>query len=287
MSAVQAQPQRETNHLRRAIVIWALMSVLAVIFAIFGLPHLLDLPTSASARSDEINLTMVVFTAVAAPVFAGVIVFTLYSIIAFREHGRPVVDGPPIATNRRLQVLWLSTSVVLALFLLGWGLYYLYQIDLPATGNVLYVDVTGEQWAWNYTYPQYNNPANKDGFGSQSSVLVLPVDRPVVFTITSVDVTHEFWVPELAIKEAAIPGEWNKTAVTPSKIGNYEVRCMELCGLYHAYMEGQAKVVTSTEFQSWVDSQAPGQYPLTYPSTGYTAPPIAYSGQADIRRVSY
>ena len=281
-----AQP----NHLRRFVTIWIVGSILGVLFAIFGLPHLLDLPPSASGRADEINLTMVVFTALSAPVFVGVITFALYSVITFNNHGRPAVDGPPIYANRRVQVMWLASSVVLGLFLLGWGLYYLYQIDLPPQGNVLYVDVVGEQWAWNYTYPQYQNPSGKQGFGAQSSVLMLPVNRPVEFTITSVDVTHSFWVPAFAIKEDAVPGEWNKTTVTPSQLGTYSIRCMELCGLYHAYMEQQAKVVTSTAFDSWVNAQGTGQYPLTYPSSGFTAPPaspIAYSDVADVRRFSF
>lgn len=272
------------DHLPRAIIIWIVASIIAILFVIFALPHLLDLPYSASGRSDDINLTMLVFTILAAPVAVGVVVFTVYSIVAFRSPGQPLVDSAPIHRNKTLQTAWITSSIVLGLFLLGWGLFFLNRLDQPAKGNVLYVDVTGEQWEWNFTYPQYGNPGNKQGFGAQSSILEVPINRPIQFTITSVDVVHSFWIPVFATKKSAVPGEWNKTNVTPNKLGTFAIRCADLCGLYHAYMETQVKVVSASDFASWVASLPTGQFQLSYPSTSMTAPPPSDLATADLRR---
>lgn len=284
MSVAQTDPNSGTDHIRRAIVIWIIASIAAILFSILALPHILDLPVSAAGRSDDINLTMVVFTAIAAPVAAGVVVFTLYSIFAFNNHGQPVVDAAPVHRNKRLQATWITASALLGVFLLGWGLYFLNRIDQPPKGNVLYVDVTGEQWEWNFTYPQYQNPSNKPGFGAQSTILEVPVNRPIQFTVTSIDVTHSFWIPSFAVKKSAVPGEWNKTTVTPNKMGTYAIRCMDLCGLYHAYMETQVKVVSTADFQSWVSGQPTGQYQLSYPSTSMTAPAPLQVANVDLKR---
>jgi cytochrome c oxidase subunit 2 len=68
-------------------------------------------------------------------------------------------------------------------------------------------------------------------------------------------VQHSFWIPELGVKADAVPGEYNTFTVTPDKIGNYTVRCMELCGVLHAYMNTPVVVESAADFAKWVSSQ--------------------------------
>jgi len=138
-------------------------------------------------------------------------------------------------------------SVLLVIFLYVYGLSFLSKVDAQPASNALIVNVTGEQWLWNYSYPQYGN--------AQSTVLELPVNRPVIFQIHSVDVQHSFWIPAFGIKQDAVPGEQTSTSTTPNKIGTYVVRCAELCGLYHPYMETPVYVVSQFDFNTWVAAQ--------------------------------
>ena len=86
----------------------------------------------------------------------------------------------------------------------------------------------------------------------ESDQLYLPVNRPVVFHVTSDDVIHSFWVVQMGIKVDANPGEVTTTSTTPNKLGMFDVRCAELCGLLHADMETSAHVVQSLCLRLWV-----------------------------------
>ena len=109
------------------------------------------------------------------------------------------------------------------------------------------VNVTGQQWVWNFDYV--------DNGGARSQDLYLPVDRPVVFHVTSKDVLHSFWIVQMGIKIDANPGYVTETSVTPNKIGIYDLRCAELCGLYHAYMQKKVHVVSQADYDTWIQSQ--------------------------------
>jgi cytochrome c oxidase subunit II len=165
--------------------------------------------------------------------------------------------------NMALQSSWLLLSIVLAGFLYVYGLQFLNVVSAAPKGDVLTVHVNGEQWLWNYSYPQYQDISG--------TTLVLPVNRPVEFVITSSDVQHSFWVPALGIKQDAVPGETTHISVTPDVIGDYAVRCAELCGLYHAYMNTPVKVVSQADFDAWVHDQQTTQASHGSPSSAMSA----------------
>jgi cytochrome c oxidase subunit 2 len=136
-------------------------------------------------------------------------------------------------------------SSLLCLFLFIWGEVELTaeQASASAPGGLV-VQVTGQQWAWTFTYPS----------GYTSNELVLPVDKPVTFKVTSNDVVHSFWIVQMGTKVDANPGETTTTSVTPDKLGNYVVRCAELCGIYHSYMDSPVHVVSAADYQSWLSA---------------------------------
>ena len=249
-------PQNGPNHIRRATIIWAVATAISLAVFLVIAPSLESwgiLPPVAAVRTGEINEVMAIFTILSIPVFTLVVVFAGYSVFQFRVRGRPTGDGPQMRGNQRIQYIWIGVSIVLVAFLFGYGLHFLNEVDAAPTGNVVQVHVTGEQWLWNYSYPQYGNVSG--------TTLYLPVGHPVEFTITSVDVQHSFWIPALGIKEDAVPGETTHISVTPNLIGDYVVRCAELCGAYHAYMETPVHVVSDTYFANWVAQQQSAQSP--------------------------
>jgi cytochrome c oxidase subunit 2 len=229
----------------RVVAIWAVMTIALVIFSLNVPARLMGSPASPTMRAVE--STMTVFSVAASPVAALVWAIALYSLFAWRQRGglRPESDGPGIRTDRAATATWVIISSVLCVFLLVWGLAEMQSTTASAAaGNALVVDVTGQQWVWTFSYP---------GEGDvQSDQLYLPLNRPVVFDVTSKDVIHSFWIVQMGIKIDANPGVITKTSVTPDKLGQFDVRCAELCGLLHADMETTATVVSTADFASWV-----------------------------------
>lgn len=243
-----AAPTRgEPNHLRRAIIIWVVLSVIGIVATVISAPYIL--PVAATGIDAADNITMIMLTILSVPVALFVFVFLVYSLIAFRVNGRPTEDAPVMKPMPGLQVSWMGITGALCLFLVIWGLFGFYQDTVAASTNQLVVKVTAQQWLWTFDYPQY-------GISSQGQVLELPVNRPVEFDVTSEDVLHGFSIQAFGVRVDANPGEVTNTpVVTPSQIGSYAVRCVELCGLYHSYMWSSVKVVSTSTFNSWLISQ--------------------------------
>jgi cytochrome c oxidase subunit 2 len=239
----------EPRHLRRALIIWGVLSV--VVIAIWLAVAQFILPSSASSLDSSDNFTFLVLTVLAIPVGLFVFVFLGYSLVVFRVQGRPTEDGVPLQPRPGLQIGWLGITSALCLFLLIWGLSAFYQeTTAAATSNTLVVQVTAQQWQWTFNYPQYNATS------SGAQVIELPVNRPVQFTVTSEDVLHGFAIRDLGVRVDANPGELTSTSVvTPTRIGSYVVQCVELCGLYHSYMWEAVNVVSADTFNSWIQSQ--------------------------------
>jgi cytochrome c oxidase subunit 2 len=265
------------GHLARALGITVVLSVIGMLLCLWGLPKLAAdgmLPPVASDRAADVDQVLLIFTVLSVPIFVFIVVFTLYSAFSFRSPSQPKTDGPALRGSLGMQVSWVAVSVALVAFLFGYGLYFLNKITAPGPSNAIVVNVTGEQWLWNYTYPLDNNVG--------STELYLPAGQPVQFNITSIDVQHSFWIPDFGVKEDAVPGQITHiTNVTPTKIGDYQVRCAELCGLYHAYMNTPVHVVSAADFQTWINQQQPAAPSSTFDSGGVSA--IALTGTGAMR----
>jgi cytochrome c oxidase subunit II len=243
-------------------VVVVVMTVLLLIFSVWW--PLVSLPTSASDTMDAVRTTLLVFAVAAAPVMALVWAIAWVSIRRWGHGGdEPPEPGPSIRNNNRVVISWLVVSSVLTAFLLVWGLVALDKTtSIPTGANPLVVNVTGQQWLWSFDYPQ-------DG-GISDADLVLPVDRPVVFKVTSTDVIHSFWLPEMGIKVDANPAVTTEVSTTPNRLGTFNVRCAELCGLNHSYMQTTVTVLSKTDYDAWIRSHGgiPGQHVSARGSNG-------------------
>jgi cytochrome c oxidase subunit 2 len=229
----------------KIFIIWFAMTTVGVLIGIFVPHHVM--PTLLSHEATDVWRTIVLFTILAAPVAALVYSVAAYSLIAWRHRGdqeEPPEDGPPLRGNSTVTAIWLGTSTVLVLVLLAWGLS-VYSSDETSHPDTLVVDVTGQQWLWTFSYP---------GTGVNTRSLVLPINRPVQFNVTSVDITHGFWPAALGVQVDANPGVVTVIRATPDKLGNFTVRCSQLCGLYHSFMYAPGSVVTTAKFSLWLQS---------------------------------
>lgn len=106
--------------------------------------------------------------------------------------------------------------------------------------NVTEIHAEAFQWGWNFTYPDQGNITIVD-------LLYLPQGEPVDLHITSRDVIHSFWVPQLGGKMDAIPGKTNVMRIKANKAGNYQGLCSEFCGVGHTIMRFSVNVIPSDE----------------------------------------
>jgi len=228
---------------------------LALIAFSFWWPNAM-LPVTASDTEGAVKATLIVFSIAAAPVMGLIWGTGYYSYRHWhRGHGElPPEDAPSIRGNSKVTIVWLTASFVLTAFLLMWGMAELTATTTIAAGTKpVTIKVTGQQWLWSFSYP--------DDGGISSHELVLPIDTPVIFDVTSTDVIHSFWLPEMGVKIDANPQVITTVSTTPTLLGTFNVRCAELCGLNHSYMETTATVMSSDDFKAWVTSQGgvPGQ----------------------------
>lgn len=201
----------------------------------------------------------------------GVVVFgvMIYSLIHHRKS-----KGHVPATfhdNQRLEILW---SIIPFLILIGLAIpatRVLIRMEDTAQSEVT-IKVTGYQWRWQYEYVDqgvsyfsnlstpYEQIQNKEKKGEWyllevDKPLVLPVNKKVRFLVTSNDVIHSWWVPELGIKRDAMPGFMYEAWAKIDKVGTYRGQCAELCGINHGFMPIVVQVVSDAEFQTWVTQQ--------------------------------
>ncbi len=226
-----------------------LISVAATAIGIAIVLSLDWFPSQASGAAKDIDTLYDVLLVVSVPIFVLVMAVALYSVYAFRVRPGDTRDGAPIHGNTRLEIVWVTIPFIIVSVLAGYGWIVLDDIEAKKS-NTLVVDVTGQQFAWSFEYPQQGK--------LQSNQLVLPKDRPVHFRVHTKDVLHDFWVPAFRLKTDAVPGITTDIRVTPTRLGSYPVVCAELCGIGHSTMRQTVRVVPSSEFESWVREQRQG-----------------------------
>ena len=128
----------------------------------------------------------------------------------------------------------------------------------PESAAIHDVTVNGIQWSWQFTYEEAGAGTTVTGTPAQPPVLYMPLGEKVRFTFTASDVIHSFWVPEFMIQMQNIPGVTNKLEFTANELGEYRGFCNILCGRQHSQMRFTVKVVTPSEYDSYIQSLKAG-----------------------------
>lgn len=188
------------------------------------------------------------------------IVFVLIMVgvpaLAWKFRRRPdAVEGEDepvqIHGHTKLEVAWtIAPAVLLAVLAIGsvTTILDLEKVD----DDAVKVEVVGQQWWWEFRYD-----VDDDGVADiiTANQMVIPAGRMVDLEITSNDVIHSFWIPNLNGKRDAVPGYKNDWSLEADNPGVYQGTCTEFCGLSHAYMRMEVKAVTEAEFATWLDDQ--------------------------------
>ena len=202
-------------------------------------------PEPAAKSASDIDTLYDVLLICSVPVFVLVMTIAIYSVVRFRAKPGDMGDGPPIHGNTKLEIFWVTVPFIMVTLLAVYGWYTLDNIEAKQK-NEMVVNVTGQQFTWTFEYPEEK---------VNTKELVLPVNRPIEFKIRTKDVIHSFWVPQFRLKSDAVPGITTHIRLVPDREGDYEVVCAELCGLGHSTMRQFVRVVSTGEFQKWIDDQ--------------------------------
>ena len=250
MRAGRQTPQRLRS--RRVLALVAPLLLLLSACASDAPQDTLD-PAGPIARKID-NLVNPVFI-VAAVVFVLVEFGVLYLVLKFRQRKDDDPDELPGQThgNTKLEIGWTVLPALLLGFVAFATLATLF--DINNTKDDLTVQVTGQQWWWEFTYDTDGDGEFTDEDVLTANDLVIPAGQNVGLEITSRDVIHSFWIPRLNGKKDAVPGRRQPLTINADEPGTYVGQCTEFCGLSHAYMRQRVVALPGDEFEAWLDEQ--------------------------------
>lgn len=221
-------------------------------------------PTGITDRSERMYDMWV--GSVVAALLVGLLVWGLifWCVVRYRKRGEQL----PAQTrfNLPVEVLYTVVPFLVIAVLFYYTVVIQNEVEATSPDPDVTVEVVAFKWTWQFNYrdgigPEANTIASTVGSSDQVPVLVLPTGRSVRFELTSVDVVHSFWVPELLFKRDVIPGNIrNEFEVTIGidHEGNYVGRCAELCGTYHSTMSFELRAVTPEQYQQYLSALASG-----------------------------
>ena len=251
-------------------IIFLLVIVGSVLFHIFTPWYWTDIASNWGGMDDTITLTFWV----GGGVFVAVCLFMVYCVFRYSyKEGRKVEYKPE---DKKLEKIltWATTLGVAALLAPGLIIWNQY-VNVPK--NALEIDVMAWQWGWHYRLPgedgklgttKVTNISDENPFGIniddpfgtddvmvQSDYINLENNKPVKILLRSVDVLHNWYVPQFRSKMDAVPGIVTFYWFEPNKVGEYEVLCAEYCGVGHYAMRGGVEVQTPGDYSKWLSEQ--------------------------------
>jgi cytochrome c oxidase subunit II len=230
--------------------------------------------TPLASNWGDIDNTIQITLVVTGVVFVAVNLFMIYAIVRFRYNRNRRAAYEPESKKLELWLTVVTTVGIAALLAPGlvvWGHF------VTPPDDAYEFEVIGQQWHWTYRFPgedgQFgaihnrfisednpfginpDDPRARDDILIESPIVLLPVDRPVRLVLRSKDVLHNFKVANFRAKMDMVPGQTSYMWLTPTRVGEYDLVCAQLCGIGHFAMRGKVRVVEQSEFDEWLAEQ--------------------------------
>jgi cytochrome c oxidase subunit II len=258
-----------TNHgMAMALSIWAIILLSVIFFFKYQVPEL---------ASDRSGLDTLYYVILGITGVAFVLVQFVLGLYIWRFRHREGAQGSYWHESHKVEMIWtLGTAVVLIPIVFS-GLALWNRVQAAPPDDAFVVEAVGAQFQWDFRYPgadgrfgefrpelyslentlgiDPDDPASKDDF-FRTNQLVLPLNRPVHIRLRSKDLQHAFFLPNFRVKQDLVPGMSTAVTFTPTKAGEYEIACAELCGLGHYRMRAFLSVMSEGDFQNWLAEQA-------------------------------
>jgi len=223
-------------------------------------------PAASELKHDAIWFHDVILMPVITLISLLVLGLLIWVAIRYNKKANPV--PAKWSHNTLIEVIWTVVPVLILLVIALFSFRLLYKYEAMPEPD-LTVKVTGNQWNWGYEYPDQAVPEYISNMLPEDEALarnvpyrlaadeamVVPVGKTVRLLITASDVIHSVALPAFGLKTDAIPGRTNETWFNAERTGVYYGQCSELCGVDHAFMPIEIRVVTEAEFAAWVASR--------------------------------
>ena len=237
----------------------------------------LRMPVAASAHAGDVDQIMALVHWLMLVLFVGWSIFFVYVLVRFRRGANPAANHHGVRGRWSTWVeggVLAAEVVLLAFFSIpAWSA----RVDaFPSEQQSTVVRVVAEQFAWNVHYPGRDgrfgrtdiallsatnpigldraDPAGRDDLTTINR-LNLPVGRPVIVYLSSKDMVHSFTLPQMRVKQDAVPGIVQPVWFTPTRTGEWEIPCSQLCGLGHYRMRGFYTIQTQADFDTWLSAE--------------------------------
>ncbi len=230
--------------------------------------------TPIASNWRYIDDTIIITFWITGVVFAAIVLFMAYCVFRFRHRPGNRADYEP--ENRKLES-WLTVVTGLGVAaMLAPGLIVWHQFVTVPDGAAEQ-EVVGQQWRWGFRMPgkdgqlgtsdprfidsdnplgvNPNDPNGKDDIVIDGEDLHLPLGKPVKMLLRSIDVLHNFYVPEFRAKMDMVPGLVTYYWLVPTRTGTFDILCAELCGTGHPQMRGNVVVDEESDYQTWLRKQ--------------------------------
>jgi cytochrome c oxidase subunit 2 len=231
--------------------------------------------TPLASNWKQMDETLTITLAITTVFFILINLFVAYALVKYRHRktGQRAAWQPD---NRRLERWLIGITTVGIIAMLAPGLFVYAEYITPPR-DAMAVEVVGQQWQWRFRFPgesgklgasdarfvTANNPfgLDPDDPAGQDNVLVdanelhLPLNKPVKILLRSLDVLHDFYVPEFRARMNMVPGMVTSFWFTPTRAGRYEILCAQLCGVGHFNMRGVVVVDEPATYQAWLKQQ--------------------------------
>ena len=230
--------------------------------------------TPVASNWGNIDDTIILSFWVTGAVFVAVCLFMAYCVWAYRYRPDRKAEYKPEDKKLEFRLTWLTALGVAALLAPGLVVWNKF-ITVPE--NAMKIEVVAYQWGWNYRLPgadgvlgktsvglisdenpyglDISDPNSKDDIIVMDSDLHLEINQPVKVELRSLDVLHNFYVPQFRAKMDMLPGIITYYWFTPEKKGDYEVLCAEYCGTGHYAMRGRVLVDEEKDYSNWLAKQ--------------------------------
>jgi cytochrome c oxidase subunit 2 len=257
------------NHgMAMAIAIWAIVLVSVGFFFKYDVPEL----ASERAALDTLYYVILGITGV-----AFIVVQVILGLYIWRFRHRDDAKGSYWHDSHKMEVSWTVGTAVILVPIVFSGLVLWSRVQAAPPPDAIVVEAVGAQFQWDFRYAgpdgifgafrpelySLENPlgidpadaASADDF-FRTNQLVLPLNRTVHIRLRSKDVQHAFFLPNFRVKQDLVPGMETSVTFVPTREGDYEIACAELCGLGHYRMRAFLKIMTEADYQNWLTEQA-------------------------------
>ena len=266
------------NHgIAMAISIWAIILISVYFFFKYPIPEL---------ASDRSGLDTLYYVILAITGVAYVLVQFFLGLYIWKFRHREGAEGSYWHESHKVEMFWtLGTAGVLIPIVFS-GLLLWNRVQAAPPEDAFVVEAVGAQFQWDFRYPgpdgqlgafqpelySLSNPLGIDPDDAaaaddfiRTNQLVLPLNRPVHVRLRSKDIQHAFFLPNFRVKQDLVAGMATSVTFTPTKVGEYEIACAELCGLGHYRMRAFLTVMSEADFQNWLSEQTAAAAPAAGP----------------------